>query len=377
MNAPHDNTDARTDDAARRSDDAATRRGDVSETTRRDDAGESAPRGVVSESARRGVAGESATRRGDAPVARSSSGRKLARRDLLLASSLVACLLAAAGVSRWLELRRPPAGPAALLSEDLYLSPRAARRMSLAFNGLAADWYWLRTLQYVGRKVTAHRGPVQIDDLRALELRALAPLLEHTTTLDPQFLTAYEYGAVVLPAVDTDAAVRLVEKGIRENPRAWRLHSYLGYIYWQQGRHAEASAAYSAGSRVPGAPAWMAALAAQMSAKGGSRDTARAIYETMLRTTDDEQMRAVALRRLLQLRSLDERDALGRLLSAQRERAGRCPRDWRELSPPLRAARFQTDAAGSPLDPSGVPYRLLADKCQADLSEQSEILRNY
>lgn len=259
----------------------------------------------------------------------------------------------------------------------MYVSPGSARRLALGFNGLAADWYWLRALQYIGRKTLAYRGSLQMDDLGPLQLKALAPLLEQATTLDPQFLAAYQYGAIVLPAVDAEAAVRLVEKGIRENPRAWRLHSSLGYIRWQQGRFAEAAEAYAAGGRVEGAPPWMTAMAAQMSAKGGSRETARAIYEVMLRTTDDEQMKLLAFRRLVQLQSLDERDALRRLLSTHRERAGRCAADWRELSAPLRAARLKLDASGTPLDPTGVPYKLLADRCDAELGERSEVLRNY
>jgi hypothetical protein len=89
-------------------------------------------------------------------------------------------------------------------------------------------------------------------------------------------------------------------------------------------------------------------------------------------------MKRLALRRLAQLQSLDEQDALRRLLSAQRERnAGRCPSSWREIAPALRAARLRADASGAPLDPSGVPYRLLSDKCGVELGEESEVLRNY
>ena len=309
---------------------------------------------------------------------RAAARRRPARGELLAAAALVACLGVAGGLTRWLELRRPAqAAAAAQVSEDLYVSPSSARRLALGFNGLAADWYWLRALQYVGRKATAHKGALQLDDLGPLQLNALAPLLEQATTLDPQFIAAYEYGAIVLPAVDPDAAVRLIEKGIRENPRAWRLHSYLGYIRWQQGRFPEAAAAYGAGARVEGAPPWMTAMAALMSTKGESRETARAIYEVMLRTTDDEQMRLLAFRRLVQLQSLDERDALRRLLAAQRERAGRCAADWRELSAPLRASRLKADASGAPLDPTGVPYELLAEKCDVELGQRSEVLRNY
>jgi len=317
-------------------------------------------------------------RAGGGPHASDARPRRPARGDLFAAAALVVCLAAAAGLTRWLELRRPPqSASAAQVSEDLYVAPSSARRLALGFNGLAADWYWLRALQYVGRKVAAHEGGIQIDDLSPLQLTALAPLLEQATTLDPQFIAAYQYGAIVLPAVDAEAAARLVEKGIRENPRAWRLHSSLGYIRWQQGRFAEAAEAYNAGSRVPGAPPWMGAMGAQMSTKGGSRETARAIYEVMLRTTDDEQMRLLAFRRLVQLQSLDERDALRRLLDAHRGRAGRCAADWRELGATLRATRLKVDASGSPLDPTGAPYELIAEKCDVELGDRSGVLRNY
>src|SRR5205085_805666 len=166
-------------------------------------------------------------------------------------------------------------------TEELYLRPATVRRMSLGFNGLAADWYWLRALQYVGRKLQNYKGEVQLDDMRPVGLNLLAPLLDSATTLDPQFLPVYEYGAVVLPAVDVDAAINLVKKGIAANPTAWRLYHHLGYIYWQRGRFTEAAEAYRQGAQVPGAPTWMSAMAAQMASEGGSRATAREIYRRM------------------------------------------------------------------------------------------------
>lgn len=310
--------------------------------------------------------------------ARGASRRRLRPRELALLLVVVCGLGAAAGLSRWLELRRrPSAEQPARTSEELYLKPEQARRLSLGFNALAADWYWMRTLQYVGRKITSHKGAIQIDDLSPLNLKILAPLLENATTLDPQFLAAYEYGAIVLPAVDVEAAVKLVKKGIAANPQAWRLHSYLGYIYWQQNRFQEASEAYAAGARIAGAPAWMRAMSAQMATKGGSRETARAIYQNMYRQTDDEQMKKLSLARLLQLQTLDEMDALRDMLNAGRARTGRCPLAWRELAPQLRTARFQTDATDAPLDPSGVPYVIKQNGCDVELGERSEIIRKY
>lgn len=294
------------------------------------------------------------------------------RQQLALVSTIVFGMALVVALARWTEAHRPPQLVPAD-AEQLYVSPHAARRMSLAFNGLAADWYWMRTLQYVGRKSIGHTGALQLDDLSPLALDQLAPLLEHATTLDPQFMAAYEYGAVVLPSVDLDAAIKLIKKGIAENPRAWRLHHHLGYIYWQRGRFAEAGAAYAEGSRVAGAPAWMRVMAAQMEVKGGSRDMARDIYRRMFAESDDEQVKRMALRRLLQVESLDERDAIRRALADHRARAGRCAGTWRDVAAQLRAARLRRDNAGTPLDPSGAPYHLDPATCDVLLDGRSEI----
>lgn len=300
------------------------------------------------------------------------------RRELALLLAIVCGLGATAGLSRWLELHRPPAAQTAQQDmDDLYLKPEAARRLSLGFNALAADWYWMRSLQYIGRKVTAHKGAIQIDDLSALNLKILAPLLENATTLDPQFLAAYEYGAIVLPAVDVEAAIKLTKKGIAANPQAWRLRTYLGYIYWQQNRFPEAGEAYAAGARIAGAPPWVASMSAQMATKGGSRDTARAIYQNMYQGSDDEGTKQLAFKRLLQLQSLDEMDALRAVLNAHRTRTGRCPQGWPEVSAALRASRFPVDSSGEPLDPSNAPYVFKADGCEVGLGEQTQILRKY
>jgi tetratricopeptide (TPR) repeat protein len=293
-------------------------------------------------------------------------------RDAALVAVVIAGLACAFALTRWLDARRPAEDQFASYEES-YVSPATARRMSLGFNGLAADWYWLRSLQYVGRKALAYEGNVPLDNMSALGIKSLGQMLEHATTLDPQFLAAYEFGAVVLPSVDRDAAVRLLEKGVRENPNEWRLYHNLGYIHWQAGRYKEAGEAYAAGARVAGAPAWMGAMAAQMEANGGGRATAREMYRRLYEESSDTQVRTLAVSRLAQLASLDERDAIRRALEEFRSRASRCPAAWREVAPMLRAARLRLDATGAPLDPTDAPYVLDAAACDVRLDERSQI----
>src|ERR1043165_3399745 len=173
--------------------------------------------------------------------------------DLILALVLALCLASAIGLSRGLAQHR---SSDTSTEEPLYLNGRSARRLTMAFNGLAADWYWMRSLQYVGRRIVHYeaKNNVQFDlvNLSALDLRMLPSLLDITTTLDPQFIPAYEYGAVILPEINREQAIALVKKGIAANPSSWRLHQHLGYIYWQLQDYTHAGEVYEAGGKLPG-----------------------------------------------------------------------------------------------------------------------------
>jgi tetratricopeptide (TPR) repeat protein len=292
-------------------------------------------------------------------------------KNLVLGLVVVIGMTCAALLIRHIETVRPPEDPNAI-DESLYLDGKTARRISFGFNGLAADWYWMRSLQYVGRKVLNHND-VSIDNLGLLNLKLLAPLLDTATTLDPQFIDPYEYAAIVLPDINVNDAIRITKKGIDANPNAWRLYHHLGYIYWQQHDYQAASEMYGRGAQIEGAPAWMEAMKAKMAADGGSRSTAREIYTRMYEQSTDEKVKEMAGNRLLQLDSLDQRDALRKLFAAYQARTGKCPDSWKEIEPVFRALRIAVATSGAPLDPSGVPYVLRPGTCEIDLDPNSRI----
>jgi len=291
-------------------------------------------------------------------------------KNITLGLVILVGIASAALLVRWTDKLRPPVDPNAM-DESLYLNDKTARRMSLGFNGLAADWYWMRSLQYVGKKLLISTGDISLDDLSGLNIKLLAPLLDTATTLDPEFIEPYEYGAVVLPAIDVQQAIRLTEKGIKANPNAWRLYHHLGYIYWRQGQYQLASETYARGAQIPGAPAWMEAMTAKIQSEGGSRSTAREIYTRMYEQSGDQQVREMASKHLMRLDSLDQQDGLRKLFAAYQTRTGKCPESWRELGPVFRAVGIPMDQAGSPLDPSGAPYILKAGACEVELDRKT------
>lgn len=292
--------------------------------------------------------------------------------DGLLLLTLLIGLASVVGLSRWLDSHRLPTD-SRMDEEQLYLTGTMAKRISLGFNGLAADWYWMRSLQYVGRKIIDVPDNVPIDNLAQLNLKLLAPLIDTSTTLDPEFIEPYQYAAVVLPAVDLPEAIRLTRKGIAANPNAWRLYQHLGYIYWQQRDFQAAGEAYDQGSKLPGAPPWMVAMKAKMANEGGSRELAREIYGRMYEQAENAKIKEMARKRLLQLDSLDQRDGLRKVLAAYKTRVGRCPSSWKEVEPLLRAVRVEVDSTGAPLDPTGTAYVMVGDGCDLDVDPKSEV----
>ncbi len=247
----------------------------------------------------------------------------------------------------------------------MYLpSPKIVKRFSLGFEGALADLYWIRTLQYYGRR--ALRPGHRFDWLK--------PLLDMVTELDPRFITAYRFGAVFLALAppagpgQPEAALALLDRGIERNPDEWRLILDKGAIYaWNMHDYETAARLFERASRHRRAPAWVADLAAGMYTKAGRRDAARRIWRDRYEHGENEYIRRRAAWHLDCLRALEEVERLHRLLSRYRRRSGRWPRSWDELIAVGLIAR-------APVDPRGYPYRLEPHTGRISLSEESPLV---
>jgi tetratricopeptide (TPR) repeat protein len=304
-------------------------------------------------------------------------------RSIALLLTIALGLSASVAMARVIDSGR--AGQRARIADEApYLAPETARRLALGFGGLAADWYWLSALQYVGRKIQeeAQTGridlqqAVELDRIKAVDPQVLVRLFDMITTLDPRFTAVYEFAAVVLPAVDPKAAVALLEKGIQANPDRWYLHQQLAYIAWQRGDYLAAADAFRRGARMTTAT-WMEQMAERMELKGDDPNVARAMYARMYEQAQDEQVKQWALKRLMELRSLQERAVIRRVLTGFVAANARCPRSWTEVVPELRGAGLTLHEQGPPLDPSGTPYLLVLSPlgCDVTLHQASTVPR--
>lgn len=295
------------------------------------------------------------------------------RHPIIAAIFLLVCFAAVFVLSSYIEHGRTTL-PDTFEDSDLDFQGKNLKGYALGAEGLLADWYWMRSLQYIGGKVLKQGlNNINLEDMTALNPRLLYPLLDNATTLDPHFIAPYAFGATILPAIDPQQAVELTKRGIENNPKQWRLHQYLGYIYWRLEDYEKAAKVYQQGADIEGSPIFFKMMAAKMKSDSGSRDTAREIYSQMLAESTDQQTRRIAELRLMQYDSLDEQDAINAALRAFREKNGRCVAKLHEIFPALVNVRlpggrdFKVDASRNILDPSGAPYILDGASCTVRL----------
>jgi hypothetical protein len=208
-------------------------------------------------------------------------------------SVLIIALIGGIVVQSWMDSRK--IGVSAFSDESLYFqSGETLKKASIGFDGLLADVYWIRTIQYFGEKLEAQRQTKDALDLR--EMPQLESLLNITTELDPHHLAAYRFGGFFLRFLDSEKAIRFMRTGIRNNPGEWRLYQDLGYIFWRENRYREAAGAYATGSNLTGAPAWMKAMSVTMLERGGDRETASEMLRRLCEGNDDPFIQEICRR---------------------------------------------------------------------------------
>lgn len=275
-------------------------------------------------------------------------------------------------LQRWMDQTMPRE---VISEETLYFaSGDKIKKMSLGLDAIVADVYWIRTVQYFGRKVLESKEPVTPGTTQKVRMDLLAPLLNIIVELDPRHIPAYRFGAIFLPERDMPAAIALLERGIRENPTEWRLYQDIAYIHWQAGDYQKAAHYYEEGSQIPGAMWWMRDMAGYMRIKGGSREAARAIYSTYA-DSEDERIRSQAVSRLKQLQALDEIDSINDFLARYKREAGKCPDNLRAFARNFRAANLRLNDDQLPVDPDGFAYAFDAANCKVEIALESPIPR--
>ncbi len=173
-------------------------------------------------------------------------------------------------------------------------SAQAARLVSLGYDQLVADFYWLAFISYIGDTAA-----------RANDHSAIADkYLDLITALDPYFVQPYWFCAFTVGAEQHRPllANKIIQRGIKANFDNWYL-SYIAGINMYLYAHDEVAASkyYEAASKLPGAPSWIARQAVLLRAKIPSTIKQINAWDSIYRAENSKLVKSKARDKLIAL----------------------------------------------------------------------------
>jgi tetratricopeptide (TPR) repeat protein len=219
---------------------------------------------------------------------------------------------------------------------------KALRVISLGFERLVADLFWLRTGYYIGDEASGRAG-----------YPAAGRLAELVTDIDPYFTTAYVIMNSVLAELRRrpEDAIPLLEKGLRYNDHYWRLHFLQGFNYFFARSDFLRAAEHIGEASTRGGPDYLPLLATRLYAEAGQPETAIAFVKARLLQAESPQVQSVLEERLRNLVIKRDLLSIDEAIEGYRAIHGAPPSDVAALA---REGHLNRE----PLDPEGNPYRI-------------------
>ncbi len=255
---------------------------------------------------------------------------------------------AATGANRWLEARhveQKADGSVGVLPDG-----KAVRVLSLGFERLAADLFWIRTVYYVGDEHASAAGWPAAERLAHL-----------VTDTDPYFDSAYVLMASVLNGLrkDPDAAIRLLEKGAAVSSY-WRIHFLLGFQYFMEKQDYVRGAQCLERAFALGGPPYLQFLIGRLYTSAGDPNTAMQFIGLRLQNEENLEVRKQLERRMSDIHINRDLGLIDAAIAKYREREKRDPSSVSELV----AAGL---VAGPLRDPKGGEYSIRDGRAATDL----------
>lgn len=230
----------------------------------------------------------------------------------VLALSVALCVVLAA----------PPRRP----SRQGHLPPllprlEVVRAVGAPIHHLVTDYFWIQTIQAVGKAATRH------------EYRDIYDYADLVTELDPKFRQVYVFAGVAIPFrarsgkwFNTEESTRLLEKGLRHFPDLVPLRIMLAYNLSTFHRQYERAAkVVEEASRLPDAPEYLAGLATRLHAQAGNFDAGLEFARSLAETSEEPETRELFERRVLELELERELRRVDAAVQAYQRREGRLP----------------------------------------------------
>lgn len=247
--------------------------------------------------------------------------KRTARTNWVLNILLVACAGLVVSSHMVLEQLRTPE----LKKTELMYLPKGEylKIFALGYRNVAADLIWIKALQFLGERNQSKEG-------YSWAYHAVDVL----TDLDPDFQIAYQATGTILGvwAGMPHESIKILTKGMKYKPEWWLLPFFVGYNYYYELQDLDNAAKYfRIASDLPGAPPYLAQLAARMTVEAGDPNAALEFLIRMYQQVQDDRLKENLERRMKEV--MVERDIrlLEKAVVDFRMATGRSPATFQDL----------------------------------------------
>jgi tetratricopeptide (TPR) repeat protein len=236
------------------------------------------------------------------------------------------------------------------------------RTVVLGFQQIAADLLWIEVIQAMGERTISEEAG-----------HWMAHAFDVITTLDPRFVRVYQIGGIALTTLVhlPLESNRLLEKGIQHNPETWELSFLLGFNYYfdlHDDRHAAEYIARA--SLLPGAPPYLAGLAARLYASARAPDVGIEFLEKAYSQISDPNVKKALEQRLKELAVERDLQLLEKAIQLFQVSEGRVPERLQDLV-------FKGYIGRLPIEPFGGSYLYDPKTQKVRSSEMKERMKVY
>lgn len=174
-------------------------------------------------------------------------------------------------------------------NKEVLPSNEAIKLISLGYEQVVADYYWLRAISHFGDR-----------RMHQYEYPNLLGFMELVLGLDPKFSAAYFFAGSVLNTSgdNLEHAMRILKAGRQERPDNWRIAYMLGFNYYMYYRDFERAAKlYADAAHHEDAPPVLGTLAVKLAAESHKPGIGIAMIDTILDDIQDQTLRELYIER--------------------------------------------------------------------------------
>jgi tetratricopeptide (TPR) repeat protein len=247
-------------------------------------------------------------------------------------------------------------------TQMLYLpSGKYLKPASFGYYGLIADFIYLWSIQYY----TDPGFHPRIEYLR------------HTydiiTELDPQFVDAYQTGALFMfyEGRNPKAGLELLDKGLKRNPKEWIFPTDAGFYCLINLKDRECAAKYfQRAASVPGAPTLVKRMLAGLNFRMGDKQRALELWQQVYYTAERPSIKQTAYHHVRNLRVLIDLENLRNGVELYTQKYQRFPLNLEQLV----SANLLKNI---PLDPDGQSYQYDPKTGKIKYSKELLVYKRY